>query len=157
MVLVSFKNNGNWPSDGKKWCACPYLGIRFLVITQPFLDQLDWNFSWDFRPLSIDWWWEIWGYDRYFSVLIFGPLLVGKWAWPPLAPLMVWSLQTKPKWVDLLGQSLSRNHVFEIYRGEPPPCLICTEDKRTRVGKVIMKNWSLAKYCISIVWSAVDI
>ena len=26
-----------------------------------------------------------------------GPLLAGKWAWPPRAPLMVWGLQTQPK------------------------------------------------------------
>ena len=31
-------------------------------------------------------------YDAYF--FIFGPLLAGNWAWPPLAPLMVWGFQT---------------------------------------------------------------
>ena len=29
--------------------------------------------------------------------LYFEPLLVGEWAWPPCAPLIVWSLQTQPK------------------------------------------------------------
>ena len=36
-------------------------------------------------------------YDTYFSFFIFGPLLVGMWAWPPCAPLMVLGLQTRPK------------------------------------------------------------
>ena len=29
MVLISFKNIHILPSDGQKWCACQYLGIRF--------------------------------------------------------------------------------------------------------------------------------
>ena len=31
------------------------------------------------------------------SAHFFGPLLTGKWAWSPRAPLMVWGLQTQPK------------------------------------------------------------
>ena len=43
--------------------------------------------------------------------------LAAKWAWPPLVLLIVWGLQTS--WATLLGQLLSRNHVFEIFRGLP--------------------------------------
>ena len=44
MVLVSFKNIDNWPSNSQKQHACPFLGIHFLAITQPLLGQLGWKF-----------------------------------------------------------------------------------------------------------------
>ena len=39
---------------------------------------------------------------------------MGKWSWSPLTP-------TALVWVDQLGQPLSRNHVIEILKPEPPP------------------------------------
>ena len=59
-----------------------------------------------------------------FHFWLFGPLLVGKWAWPPRALLMIWSLQTQPKsWppVGTFGPPLSElfywfSRLFAIFR-----------------------------------------
>ena len=52
-------------------------------------------------------------YSAYFSFLIFGPLLVKKWAWPPRTPLFVWSLRTQPKsWPT--GLTFWANRYLEI-------------------------------------------
>ena len=64
-------------------------------------------------------------YDAYFPFLFFVTLLAGKWALPLHASLMVWDLQTQPKifpteWT-FWANRFSRNHVFEIFRDEPPP------------------------------------
>ena len=76
--------------------TCPYLG--------PFFNHNSANFgpiglkndvnSGDYCLLSIDLWWEIQVMMLIFDFWFFGPLLAGKWAWPPL---MVWGLQTRPK------------------------------------------------------------
>ena len=42
------------PVMAKKWRTCPYFGIGFLAIIQPFLGQFWWL-------LSIDWCWDIQG------------------------------------------------------------------------------------------------
>ena len=63
----------------------------------------------------------------FLSFDFLGPLLAGKWAWPPRAPLMVWGLQTRkklPHWENLLA-----NHDLEIMfskfsRVNPPPLKI---------------------------------
>ena len=59
------------------------------------------------------------GYEKsklrclFFSFDFFGPLLVGKWAWQPRAPLMVWGLQTQPKsWPT--GWTFWANRYLEI-------------------------------------------
>ena len=55
IVLFYFKNIHIWRSYGQKWSACPYLGIRFFAITQPFIGQLGLKFLWELkRLLSID-------------------------------------------------------------------------------------------------------
>ena len=65
------------------------------------------------------------------TVLIFqfkflGPLLAGKWVWPPCASLMIWGLQTQPKsWPT--GWTFWANHYLEIIFSKfsgvnsPPP------------------------------------
>ena len=63
-------------------------------------------------------------YDAYFSSLIFGPLLAGKWAWPQLAHLMFWGLQTRPR-VGPLGGPFGKTTDLEIIfskclRVDPP-------------------------------------
>ena len=51
------------------------------------------------------------GGHAYF--LFFGPLLAGKLAWPPRAPLMVWGFQTRPKsWPT--GWIFWDNHYLEF-------------------------------------------
>ena len=87
------------------------------------------------RPLSIDWWWEIW-------VTIYHVLCVpsvGKWAWPPrLTPPNSLGPPNPTKkmaqWVTYWTnhEPLPRNHVFEIFRGWNPlkvwlssPCVMC--------------------------------
>ena len=37
-------------------------------------------------------------YTAYFSIFIFGPVLVEKWTWPPLWRQRVWVLKTQIKW-----------------------------------------------------------
>ena len=61
-------------------------------------------------------------YDAYISFLIFLATFGEKVGVATTRPLIVWGLQTKKlaHWVDLLSQPLSRNHVFEIVRPEPP-------------------------------------
>ena len=59
-------------------------------------------------------------FHTYFWFQFLGRLLVEKWAWPPLAPLMVWVLQTWPKILPA-GQLLSWNHVFKVFWYELPP------------------------------------
>ena len=83
MVLILFKNIHIWLSYGQKWHAYPYLGIRFFGRSRDY-------------DLSIGSMINL-GYDAYFSLLIFRPLLAEKWAWPPHAPLMCWGLKTRPK------------------------------------------------------------
>ena len=48
-------------------------------------------------------------YDAYFSVLIFWATFGGKMGVATTRALMVWGFQTR-----------SRNHIFGIFRGEPP-------------------------------------
>ena len=65
--------------------------FRFTVeLNYKFLGQLNWNFSISEKNPS-----KLWCLFLKFS--LFGPLLVGKWAWPPHAPLMSWGFQTWPK------------------------------------------------------------
>ena len=53
---------------------------------------------------------------------IFKPILAGRWAWPPRAPLMVLGLQSKPnqKVGPLDGPFGPPAISFEIFRGDPP-------------------------------------
>ena len=46
MVSVSFENNHTWLGFGQKGHARPYLGIRCLAITQPFLPNRSDIFYW---------------------------------------------------------------------------------------------------------------
>ena len=132
----------------RKWHACPYLGIRFLVITQPFLGQLGWKLVWELRRLLfIDWWWNFLVMMLIFSFWFFGPLFyfAGKWAWPPSAPLVIWGLQTRkkrgPNITWNFGSTTISNHVFEIFRDERP-CLTT----RTLFYQIICEEWRLSWY-----------
>ena len=124
MVLFSFNNIDTWPSYGQKCRACPYLGIRFW----PSLSHLWANWTEFFMGVQ-----EIVIYrlmmknlsnDVYILVLIFRATFGGNMgiattrALNGLGPP---SPTTKlARWMTILGQPLSRNHVFEIFRGEPP-------------------------------------
>ena len=63
-------------------------------------------------------------YATYFSVLIFWATFGGKMGVDTTcAPNGLGPSNPTKKlahWMDLLGQPLFRNHVFEIFRGEPP-------------------------------------
>ena len=63
-------------------------------------------------------------HDDYFSVLIFWATFGGKMCVATTrAPNGLWPPNPTKKlahWADLLGQPLSRKHVFEIFKGEPP-------------------------------------
>ena len=50
-------------------------------------------------------------YHHYFPILIFGSLIAGIWAWLPYGRL---------EFSDRKTQLLSRNHVVEISKPEPP-------------------------------------
>ena len=73
---------------------------------------------------------HIWAYvfwHTFFNFWFFGPLLAGKWAWPPHAPLMVRGLQTRPKiWPS--GWTFCANRYLEIMFSKliqpPQPILI---------------------------------
>ena len=70
----------------KKWHVWPYLGIRSLA-----------NWAENFYGNSGDYYLYIYSsYNAYFHFWFFGPLLAGKWTWPPQAPFMVRCLQTQP-------------------------------------------------------------
>ena len=89
---------------------------------------------------GIDFWWKfkLWCYFLHFWFL--GPLFGGKWAWPLRASLIVWGRQTRPKlarWVDLLGQPLSRNYVFELFRVNPTPLMLVFVNKKYNVADII--------------------
>ena len=85
-------------------------------------------------------------HDAYFDFDFFSSLLVGKWAWPPRVPLIVWGLQTRPKswptgwtiWTDHYYSIISQNHVFEISRPEPPPSL------NFFGGQILSKMWLIS-------------
>ena len=51
--------------------------------------------------------------DAYFP-LLFEPLLAGKWAWPPSAPLIVLGLQTQPKCCRPFAWAFWVNYYVEI-------------------------------------------
>ena len=75
---------------GPKWRACPYLGIRFLAITQPFFNQLGWNFLWKVRKLlSIDCWLEI-----AIDVMM---IILHLWFFRPWGLIRKWALKTQLK------------------------------------------------------------
>ena len=63
-------------------------------------------------------------YDAYFSVLIFLATFDGKMGVVTTRDPNGLGPPNPTKklghWVELLGQSLSRKYVFEIFRGEPP-------------------------------------
>ena len=125
MVLVSFKNIYIWPSYGQKMARMPIFGLSFfghnsaisgpigLKVFKGVQETIIYRLV--MRNLS---------YDAYFSVLFFGPLLAGKWAWPPRASLMVWGLHTQLKsWPT--GCTFRANHYLEImfskFSGVTPP------------------------------------
>ena len=92
-----------------------------------FLGQLGWNFLWALRkPLSIDWWWLI---QRMVLIYIlkfwasFGGKMGLATTCAPNGMGPPNPTETLAHWMNLLGQPLSRNHVFEIFMDEPRPPL----------------------------------
>ena len=54
-VIYWYKSNNVDFKNIDIWHTCPYLGIRILAITEPFLGNLDEHFFWELRRLlSID-------------------------------------------------------------------------------------------------------
>ena len=120
--LVSLKNINIWPSYRPKLTSetrvCPYMGIRFSAITQPFLtNQAEILYGYSIKgPLSIDHTSTI----APRSLFLNAPILGGKWAWPPRRRHMVFRQQTQPKsW--LTGYTFWVNHNLEIVFPPPPP------------------------------------
>ena len=128
MMLVSLKNIHIWPSNGQKMARMPMFGHTFFGHNSAFSGPIGLSFygSSGDQYISIDWWWEIKVAMLIFHFFIFGPLLAGKWAWPPVTTRAPNGLgppnpiKKLAHWGDLSGQPLSRNHVFEIFTGEPP-------------------------------------
>ena len=126
----------------KKWRTCPYFGIRFSAITQPFLGQFDWKFWLELmRLLSIDKWWEIQVIMLTFQFSFFGPLLAGKWAWP------LWPGSSKPdQKVGPLGGPFGSTAISKFSRVNPIPlnfyCFIiceCFTGKSYIFCKIVIK------------------
>ena len=112
----------------KQLCACPYLSIRISAITPPFLGHLDWIFygSSGDHFLSI-------GDEKsmlrclFFSFDFKATFGGNMGVVTKRTPNGLGPPNPTKKLVhlaDLLGQPLSRNHVFEIFKGEPPPLKI---------------------------------
>ena len=102
----------------EKWHACPYLGIRFMAITglKFFMGtQKTIIYLLVVRKPC---------YDACFIFLIFWATFGGKMGVVITRdPNGLGSSNPTKKlahWVNLLGQPLSRNPVFEIIKGEPP-------------------------------------
>ena len=92
-------------------------------------------------------------HNTYYWFCFFGTLLTGKWAWPRTtrAPNGMGSPNPTKKLAhlaDLLGQPLYRNHVFEIFSGEPP--LIVTKHEMRGVGLVGTSSLKLATLVIHV-------
>ena len=106
-----------WPSYGQKMARMPIFGHTLLTITQPFLGQLDCIFfrnSGDYYLSISGEKSKLWCPFSTFDFLVVATTHASNGLGP--------SNPTKnlAHWVNFLGQPLSRNHVFKIFRGEPP-------------------------------------
>ena len=125
-MLLSFKNINIWSSYGQKIVCMPIFGYTYFGLYLAISGPIGLKFfiggqeTIIYRLVM-----RILCYDAYFSVLIFWATFGGKVgvattrALNGLRPPN--QTKTLAHLVDLLGQPLSQNHIFEIFRGEPPP------------------------------------